>query len=561
MFAEGGLISSTVKQFGRIEDYLERDYHDVYQIFEDLAKLGSLSLRRNNPGKTFIIPSEELTKKLRNLIDKDIDYETSSAILDSLIIDDYLPTGESFNQPSGVVNRLHKKLPVKSVKGNVVELEGGGKLTKADDFVPMRDKPMSVWVLTGKYDYDSMPTSEYKSSKKGGKNRKRGGCDMPTSGGHYQVKEKDPAVTKRNVYLDTVRCYINFLLGKCDHNPFVTRAASLVVFIQENRVSIAKVIGVDPVLLLHCVKSYSPEAMLLNILEPGRENGHHPILPDCHLDAWVCRMDIVDKPVNVLIGLVNSTPNIDSMISSDASRKELDNTRVKICRDIIEKFSIANGVEELKNNVLQFENSDKIFGKANVEPRDAHNYLYKSDFSDSERQVLNQSELNSARKLRMRKAYFDETVYSCGLTVQKIENDIKLSENAPDLRSVHINELVDFFTRQFDRARLSYERGCKLFSGELWKLGDIRHVELYTSIPLSFLRTYMYLYEAAPKEIFDNRVEDGSNKPTSMMNLEKLMYDRLVVSPNPPAHLRPECAAQVALVEKYTGRSHSGGGI
>jgi hypothetical protein len=249
--------------------------------------------------------------------------------------------------------------------------------------------------------------------------------------------------------------------------------------------------------------------------------------------------------------LINSNPNVSSLISSDASRRELDDTRVKICRDIIEKFSIANGVEELKNNVLQFENSNKIFGKANVEPKDAHDYLYKSEFSESERHVLNQSEINSARRLRMRKAYFDETVYSCALTIQTVENAIKLSENAADLKQVHVQELYDFFVKQFDRARLPYERGCKIFSGELWKLGDVKHVELYTSYPLSFLRTYMYLYEASPKDVFENRVEDNSNKPSSMMNLEKMMYDRLSASPNPLAQLPSNVVAKLQLIKKY----------
>jgi hypothetical protein len=175
--SQGG-TPAKLKKFPRIADYLMKRHKDVYDLIDDAAMHGSLSPRKGS-GITFLLPEPALVKKITNLLESE-DPERATDIISSLIITDYLPSVKEFAaRKDDIPTLLGKKLVIKSVGANGVEIDNG-TLTLDEGFKPFSRSGnatrgnMAVWKLKGEVEYEKAPRSEGKYTKSSGHSKKGG---------------------------------------------------------------------------------------------------------------------------------------------------------------------------------------------------------------------------------------------------------------------------------------------------------------------------------------------------------------------------------------------------
>lgn len=173
-----GGASAKMKKYPRIADYLQARHPKVYEIIDDLAMHGSLSPRRGG-GITFLMPDAALVTKITKLMESD-DPEKATDLVSSLILMDYLPTVKEFAaHKDDIPTLLGKKLGVKTVGANKVDIEKG-VLTVDTSFVPFSRSGtaargnMAVWKLDGEVEYEKAPRSEGKYAARDSPRGKKG---------------------------------------------------------------------------------------------------------------------------------------------------------------------------------------------------------------------------------------------------------------------------------------------------------------------------------------------------------------------------------------------------
>lgn len=173
-----GGASAKMKKYPRIADYLQARHPKVYEIIDDLAMHGSLSPRRGG-GITFLMPDAALVTKITKLMESD-DPEKATDLVSSLILMDYLPTVKEFAaHKDDIPTLLGKKLGVKTVGANKVDIEKG-VLTVDTAFVPFSRSGtaargnMAVWKLDGEVEYEKAPKSEGKYAVRDSSRGKKG---------------------------------------------------------------------------------------------------------------------------------------------------------------------------------------------------------------------------------------------------------------------------------------------------------------------------------------------------------------------------------------------------
>lgn len=182
---KGGSGNKKMKKFPRILDYLEAYHKDVYDIIDDLAMHGALTPKRGG-SITFLIPDKKYIAKIRKAIESDKPEEATDMV-GSLILLDLFETPSDFSEKQDdVPNLLGKKVIIKGVSGNKVNIENG-ELTIDAGFKPFERQGSSkrgnlaVWDLKGEVEYENAPKATFKYSKipSKGSRKTEGGCESP----------------------------------------------------------------------------------------------------------------------------------------------------------------------------------------------------------------------------------------------------------------------------------------------------------------------------------------------------------------------------------------------
>lgn len=142
-------MSKGVRKQCSILNYLRHHDEDMYELVQDLC-LGKMFMpKRGMPGITFLRPDRPLFLEIQKKASSD-EPEKAIEMLQSLILLDNISDISEFeSRKKNIPTYLHKKLPVKEVKGNKVILANDAEITKDSEFESRDDRNnISVYILS-----------------------------------------------------------------------------------------------------------------------------------------------------------------------------------------------------------------------------------------------------------------------------------------------------------------------------------------------------------------------------------------------------------------------------
>jgi len=138
-------------RYPNIAEFLNQQYPDLYEIADAFNKIGVLASMKPTG---FILPDDKGRKHLRSLIESGDPEKAEDIFLSFILLGDYT---RAQNTEKGINTQTGFQIKVEKVVGDVVHLEGGGKLTLCKDFAPFNKRagrnkaPCKhvVWCLDG----------------------------------------------------------------------------------------------------------------------------------------------------------------------------------------------------------------------------------------------------------------------------------------------------------------------------------------------------------------------------------------------------------------------------
>ena len=494
-----GAKPETVRKFPSLINYIREKNSDLYDFLIETATLSYLEREGGKLGLTFLMPSKEYLVRAKKAF-ADWDYELSLGMIKALIVRGYLPDGAAWEErKADIPNALGRRVPVEDAKGSKVKLVGGAILTLNKEYVPIRSHT-AIWDMAGEYDFESAPESEairYRPNK----GEKRGAA------------EKDVFKCRMAFYQECIESYIKHLKGN-GPNPFVTAMGSAIEFFHECSEELRSAYGgrVDAANVFGCIKSYSPEAFFLALVEPGRKVDH-PVLPDSLFCKWMARAKYVDHPISVILKSLNIPCSGDGKICTREGLVEVEKARKRFSRALLSELNAVSSSAIFDKIYAGFAERNTIDSLAGVEPSAAHTYLYGDE--------------------PFRKAYWDQTLYECSLILPMHEKKIAESRGSESMVNQELQDVRYFLENQMGvRAQVSYKKGTYLLDDQHWK-GAVPTVNNFYQGPKGMVLTGCVLYEAMPTEIIENRGEyneaDLDNPAKRVpVNLERRSLTRLM---------------------------------
>ena len=166
---KGGSGNKSMKKYPRILDYLEAHHKEVYDLIDDLAMHSSLTPKRGG-SITFLLPDKKYILKIKKMILSETP-EDATDMMGSLILLDLFESPSDFsNKQDDIPNSLGKKITIKNVSANKVDIDDG-ELTIDPDFKPFNRQGSSkrgniaVWHLVGEVNYAHAGKSAFKYQK------------------------------------------------------------------------------------------------------------------------------------------------------------------------------------------------------------------------------------------------------------------------------------------------------------------------------------------------------------------------------------------------------------
>ena len=426
-----------------LRDSSDKHYNKVASLFDRVGVFNGPHKKKGFSGVAFLLPSAEGLKEIESQIKPDLC--EAQRMLRAHILNEDLGSLEKFKEKmDDIPDENRKKLKVLSVKGDKVELDGASA-TLDEDFHPICGREMSVWVLDGK-----LSKGEEESTIK--PVRKKGSAESSKTNTFDLRKE---------IYDKLFSSYLLWLHGdsKFDTNPFLKMYASLIEFVEKNNGSYRND-GVDQLALLAMTRTYSPEANMLILLEPGRKNLYNPVLLDCVLRDWWEKTEgrIVHHPRSVMLDFMNRMCKGDAVECNGESLVNLDNKKSKISKAFMESFRV-NNEKELETLYNVFQKHNTIAETENVEPRKEHEYIYCGR-SKQECSVLS-----------FRKAWFDQIIFDVYTCLPRLEKQYRDSSSSSEQMSI-LRDVRSFFEKQVLCNSKPYS-SSKMLNNKLWSSGGI----------------------------------------------------------------------------------------
>lgn len=353
---KGGKVSKGVVKYHRISDYLEQSHPDVFQLLQNTGLYSALAPRRG-VGRTFLLPDAKLTKKILK-ISESMELETASDMVGALIVQMHLATPEDWMKyKDDIPNANGKKVVVKGIKGDTVEIEGG-TLTLDKKFVPATRLGKAVrgntavWKFKGEPELVT-PDSTFKYHRPGAK---KGGCGAATS------------KHSRTLLADVVaHRYKLFLEGKLDINPYYTVMELLIRFAKER----------NNQELLEAVRIAMPEgnveSAFYNLFEPFRKADKYLLSKE--LVGEFCAYSMCGSgsgcdTKKVLVDFINSE-DMDALCCSAGGRKMIADERQKITGELIDRPGFLKTVGKINLTYADLEKNklgalDKVLPPAGL---------------------------------------------------------------------------------------------------------------------------------------------------------------------------------------------------
>ena len=125
--------------------YIKTVSPDLAQVIVKNGISRILQPKKDSPGLTFLMPSQELVKKLKDLSEGDSP-EEAIELIQGLIIMDYIPTLQQFLKMDDIMNflqrrvSLHEKAPTIFYKNSYIQLINGAEIRSNNDFKASRGK-------------------------------------------------------------------------------------------------------------------------------------------------------------------------------------------------------------------------------------------------------------------------------------------------------------------------------------------------------------------------------------------------------------------------------------
>lgn len=149
----GGATSLQFKsnRYPNIAEFLNQKYPDLYDIANALNRLKDLT---STMPTGFILPDEKGRKNLLSMIQGEKCEDAEEVFLGLIMRGDYI---QADSAAKGINTATNKQILVDKVENGTIHIEGGGKLTKCNEFQPFTRRTgkftdpckHSVWNLTG----------------------------------------------------------------------------------------------------------------------------------------------------------------------------------------------------------------------------------------------------------------------------------------------------------------------------------------------------------------------------------------------------------------------------
>lgn len=233
---------------------------------EQLCMVGALSPDHRTPGITFLYPADDAHR--REIVEKaDDDGDAAVAMINALVIPDYLPTSSDFQKnPVGSLNGTLYE--VEKASGDTVALKGGVALARARDFALLQkdaEKKLAVWVVTA----GRPPLAGGAFTRRF---KAKGGAAAAVGGG-----ARGGAASARRAFARAVEAEFAECLrrdGCVARDPFLAKVASLLNFLKEHHPETLQ--AVAPFI------DWNPVISFYILLEPYKSAGEF-LLPEALL--------------------------------------------------------------------------------------------------------------------------------------------------------------------------------------------------------------------------------------------------------------------------------------
>lgn len=142
--------SSKLNVYCSLSLYLKNNYPEIAELSNVLCLGHLFSTKPTMPQFTFLVPDRALTKEItKKALSNDVnDFEMAELMIRSLHFYNNLSSLSSSS--ATVVNNLNKLVKIKSVKGDTIEFENGGKAKRIQVKMPNRKAPnISLYEYSG----------------------------------------------------------------------------------------------------------------------------------------------------------------------------------------------------------------------------------------------------------------------------------------------------------------------------------------------------------------------------------------------------------------------------
>lgn len=510
-----------------LRDSSDKHYNKVASLFDKVGVFNGPHKKKGFSGVAFLLPSAEGLKEIESQVKPDLC--EAQRMLRAHILNEDLGSAEKFKEKmNDIPDENRKKLKVLSVKGEKVELEGA-TATLDTDFHPICGREMSIWILDGKLSKGEEDSGIKPVRKKGSSEPASNTYDL-----------------RKDIYDKLFSSYLVWMSGdaRIDTNPFLKMYASLIEFVDENGGAYRND-GVDQLTLLQITRTYSPEANMLILLEPGRKNLCNPILLDCVLKDWWIKTKegtIVNHPRTVMLEFSQRLCKGDCIECNGDKLVELDNKKSKISKDFMESFRV-NNEKELETMYNVFQKHNIIAEIEHVEPQKEHDYLYCG---------RSKSETSS---LCYRKAWFDQIIFDVYTCLPRLEKHYRDSSSKTEKMSV-LGEMKSFFEKQCLCNAKPYS-SSRMLNSKLWSSSGILNVPMYYDLVYSLVKNRLLLYiPVTPSIVTECRKSIGNSQSPidkKLENLDDNMLQRLRNMPDPEFMLSKQALYEVNYKQKRSG--------
>lgn len=166
-----GNMTSRMKKFPRLVDYVEAHHPSLGKLIDALALTNSFTPRKGC-GITFLVPDEDYINEITAVAETE-EPEPATDMIMSLIIPIMLGSVSDWkNCSEDLPNLLGRKIEIASIREDRIILKNGSTITKNDIFKPILRSGnaergnMAVWNIKGKVSLDAPKSGQKPGTKK-----------------------------------------------------------------------------------------------------------------------------------------------------------------------------------------------------------------------------------------------------------------------------------------------------------------------------------------------------------------------------------------------------------